>query len=55
MPTDEEIDGALAGVLCRCGTYLRIRNAVKDAAAAMQKGLSAEASTKAEGARASKN
>jgi isoquinoline 1-oxidoreductase alpha subunit len=37
-PTDEEIDGALAGNLCRCGTYLRIRNAVKDAAVAMQKG-----------------
>jgi isoquinoline 1-oxidoreductase alpha subunit len=37
-PTDEEIDGALAGNLCRCGTYLRIRNAVKDAAVAIQKG-----------------
>ncbi len=32
-PTDEEIDGAMAGNLCRCGTYLRIRVAVKDAAA----------------------
>ena len=37
-PTDEDIDGAMAGNLCRCGTYLRIRNAVKDAAAVMQKG-----------------
>lgn len=37
-PTEEEIDGAMAGNLCRCGTYLRIRNAVKDAAVAMQKG-----------------
>jgi isoquinoline 1-oxidoreductase alpha subunit len=37
-PTEDEIDGAMAGNLCRCGTYLRIRNAVKDAAAAMQKG-----------------
>jgi aerobic-type carbon monoxide dehydrogenase small subunit (CoxS/CutS family) len=25
----------MAGVLCRCGTYLRIRAAIKDAAAAM--------------------
>ncbi|MDI1320301.1 MAG: (2Fe-2S)-binding protein [bacterium] len=37
-PTEDEIDGAMAGNLCRCGTYLRIRHAVKDAAAAMQKG-----------------
>lgn len=37
-PTDDEIDGALANNLCRCGTYLRIRNAVKDAAVAMNKG-----------------
>ena len=31
-PTDEEIDAAMAGNLCRCGTYLRIRAAIKDAA-----------------------
>ena len=37
-PSDEDIDGAMAGNLCRCGTYLRIREAVKDAAAAMTKG-----------------
>src|SRR5499433_3637319 len=30
-PTDDEIDHALAGNLCRCGTYLRIRAAVKRA------------------------
>jgi isoquinoline 1-oxidoreductase alpha subunit len=36
--TEEEIDGALAGNLCRCGTYARIRSAVKDAALAMQQG-----------------
>lgn len=36
-PTDEEIDGAMAGNLCRCGTYARIRAAVKDAATAMAK------------------
>jgi len=31
-PTDEEIDGALRGNLCRCGTYARIRAAVHRAA-----------------------
>ena len=37
-PTAEEIDGALANNLCRCGTYLRIRAAVQEAAVALQKG-----------------
>jgi isoquinoline 1-oxidoreductase alpha subunit len=37
-PTEEEIDGAMAGNLCRCGTYARIRAAVKDAATTMAKG-----------------
>ena len=32
-PADEDIDGALSGNLCRCGTYPRIRAAVKAAAA----------------------
>jgi isoquinoline 1-oxidoreductase alpha subunit len=31
-PTDDDIDRSLAGNLCRCGTYLRIRAAVKRAA-----------------------
>lgn len=31
QPSDAEIDQALAGNLCRCGTYLRIRAAVKKA------------------------
>ena len=31
-PTDDEIDRSLAGNLCRCGTYLRIRAAVRKAA-----------------------
>ena len=31
-PTDEEIDASLGGNLCRCGTYTRIRAAVKKAA-----------------------
>jgi len=31
-PTDADIDAAMEGNLCRCGTYPRIRAAVKDAA-----------------------
>ena len=31
-PTDDEIDGALAGNICRCATYARIRRAVRQAA-----------------------
>jgi len=31
-PTDEEIDSAMNGVICRCGTYPRIRAAIKAAA-----------------------
>ena len=31
-PTDADIDGAMAGNLCRCGTYLRIREAIHKAA-----------------------
>ena len=31
-PTDEEIESAMDGNLCRCGTYLRIKAAVKTAA-----------------------
>ena len=31
-PTDADIDAAMAGNLCRCGTYLRIRRAIHTAA-----------------------
>jgi isoquinoline 1-oxidoreductase alpha subunit len=31
-PTDAEIDDAMAGNICRCGTYVRIRAAIKHAA-----------------------
>ncbi|HVZ46645.1 MAG TPA: (2Fe-2S)-binding protein [Ramlibacter sp.] len=31
-PTDAQIDAAMAGNICRCGTYARIRAAIKDAA-----------------------
>ena len=35
-PSDADIDAAMAGNLCRCGTYTRIRAAVKDAASMMR-------------------
>jgi isoquinoline 1-oxidoreductase subunit alpha len=34
-PSDADIDAAMAGNVCRCGTYQRIRAAIKDAAAAL--------------------
>lgn len=34
-PTDADIDAAMAGNICRCGTYVRIRAAIKDAALAL--------------------
>lgn len=36
LPTDQQIDDAMAGNLCRCGTYPRIRAAIHAAAAKMQ-------------------
>jgi isoquinoline 1-oxidoreductase alpha subunit len=35
-PTNSEIDAAMAGNLCRCGTYLRIRKAIHRAAEIVQ-------------------
>ena len=35
-PTDDDIDIVMGGNLCRCGTYPRIRAAVKTAAAKLQ-------------------
>ncbi|MGE0113982.1 MAG: (2Fe-2S)-binding protein [Steroidobacteraceae bacterium] len=34
-PSDADIDAAMAGNLCRCGTYLRIRAAIKRAASSL--------------------
>ena len=31
-PTDEDIDNAMAGNICRCATYVRIRQAIHNAA-----------------------
>lgn len=36
-PTDQDIDDAMAGNICRCGTYLRIRKAIHQAAAIQKK------------------
>jgi isoquinoline 1-oxidoreductase alpha subunit len=37
-PTDADIDASMSGNICRCGTYQRIRTAIKLAAARMRKG-----------------
>ena len=37
-PTDEQIDAVMSGNLCRCGTYPRIRAAIKTASRALQEG-----------------
>ena len=34
-PSDDEIDAAMAGNLCRCGTYVRIKSAIKAASGVM--------------------
>ena len=36
-PTDADIDAAMGGNLCRCGTYFRIRSAIKKVAAGQYK------------------
>lgn len=38
-PTDDDIDAAMAGNLCRCGTYPKIRAAIKKAAALKTAGI----------------
>jgi isoquinoline 1-oxidoreductase alpha subunit len=37
-PTDVDIDDAMSGNICRCGTYMRIRDAIKLAAQTNEKG-----------------
>jgi isoquinoline 1-oxidoreductase alpha subunit len=36
-PSDADIDAAMSGNICRCGTYPRIKAAIKDAASSMRK------------------
>ncbi|MGF6710949.1 isoquinoline 1-oxidoreductase alpha subunit [Luteibacter sp. W1I16] len=38
-PTDRDIDAAMSGNICRCGTYVRIREAIKQAATGKPNGL----------------
>lgn len=37
-PTDDDIDAAMSGNLCRCGTYVRIREAIHTAAKSLGEG-----------------
>jgi isoquinoline 1-oxidoreductase alpha subunit len=37
-PTDSDIDNAMSGNICRCGTYVRIREAIKQATQSNQQG-----------------
>src|SRR3977135_3308269 len=37
-PTDSDIDDAMSGNICRCGTYVRIREAIKQAAQSNSQG-----------------
>jgi isoquinoline 1-oxidoreductase alpha subunit len=43
-PTDGDIDAAMSGNVCRCGTYGRIRDGIKTAASTMQSHADTEAS-----------
>jgi isoquinoline 1-oxidoreductase alpha subunit len=36
-PSDADIDAAMSGNICRCGTYQRVREAIKNAAASLKK------------------
>ena len=40
-PSDEDIDAAMAGNICRCATYVRIRSAIHQAAEALSSGTTA--------------
>lgn len=37
-PSDQDIDDAMSGNICRCGTYVRIREAIKHAAQSQRQG-----------------
>ncbi len=41
-PSDADIDAAMSGIVCRCGTYPRIRRGIKRAAAALSNDNSGE-------------
>lgn len=54
-PTDADIDSAMNGNLCRCGTYLRIRAAVHKAAEMTLSNKAAKPGAKASGAGATRS
>ena len=39
-PSDQEIEVAMSGNICRCGTYQRVRNAIRDASKVLTQDLS---------------
>jgi isoquinoline 1-oxidoreductase alpha subunit len=47
-PTDSDIDAAMSGNVCRCGTYVRIREGIKTAARALSNSASAAKSKAAQ-------
>jgi isoquinoline 1-oxidoreductase alpha subunit len=49
-PTDADIDAAMNGNLCRCGTYLRIRRAIHRAAELMSAGVQPQGNGRSGGA-----
>jgi isoquinoline 1-oxidoreductase subunit alpha len=49
-PTDDQIDDAMAGNICRCGTYDRIRKAIHEAAKIRAGGAEAASATADDGA-----
>jgi isoquinoline 1-oxidoreductase alpha subunit len=53
-PSDAAIDAAMAGNLCRCGTYVRIRAAVHDAAKQMAGGAGAASGVGGAGGKATR-
>ena len=55
-PSDQDIDAAMNGNICRCGTYIRIRQAIHKAAtlAANHSAHAAHAGHNGDGARAGK-
>ncbi|MDP1618927.1 (2Fe-2S)-binding protein [Phenylobacterium sp.] len=47
QPTDDEIDAAMSGNICRCGAYQRIHAAIKDAAGQPAPGQTTDSQTQA--------
>ena len=45
-PTDADIDSAMSGNICRCGTYQRVREAIKAASVTLSKGAPAKPAPK---------